>query len=79
MYGYLTIPHGRKLEKLPMIINPHGGPIGPRDDWGFNWETQLFASRGYAVLQLNFRGSAGTARVSRTRATASGAARCRTT
>lgn len=59
MYGYLTVPNGRKLEKLPMIINPHGGPIGPRDDASFNWETQMFASRGYAVLQLNFRGSGG--------------------
>jgi dipeptidyl aminopeptidase/acylaminoacyl peptidase len=60
LYGYLTIPKG-KLPKsnLPLIINPHGGPIGPRDNWGFNWEAQLFASRGYAVLQLNFRGSGG--------------------
>jgi dipeptidyl aminopeptidase/acylaminoacyl peptidase len=58
-YGYLTIPNGRKLEKLPMILNIHGGPIGPRDDWGFNWETQLLASRGYLVLQLNYRGSGG--------------------
>jgi dipeptidyl aminopeptidase/acylaminoacyl peptidase len=59
MYGYLTIPNGRKPENLPMIVNPHGGPIGPRDDWGFNWETQMFASRGYLVLQLNYRGSGG--------------------
>jgi dipeptidyl aminopeptidase/acylaminoacyl peptidase len=59
MYGYLTVPHGRKLENLPMILNVHGGPIGPRDDWGFNGETQLLASRGYLVLQLNYRGSGG--------------------
>jgi dipeptidyl aminopeptidase/acylaminoacyl peptidase len=59
MYGYLTIPNGRKPEKLPMVVNPHGGPIGPRDNWGFNWETQLLASRGYLVLQLNYRGSGG--------------------
>ena len=42
-----------------MIVNPHGGPIGPRDNWGFNPEAQLLASRGYAVLQVNFRGSGG--------------------
>jgi dipeptidyl aminopeptidase/acylaminoacyl peptidase len=59
MYGYLTVPKGAKLEKLPMIVHPHGGPIGPRDAWGFNWETQMLASRGYLVLQLNFRGSGG--------------------
>jgi dipeptidyl aminopeptidase/acylaminoacyl peptidase len=62
MYGYLTVPHGVDLKtarNLPMIVNPHGGPIGPRDYWGFNWETQMFASRGYLVLQLNFRGSGG--------------------
>jgi dipeptidyl aminopeptidase/acylaminoacyl peptidase len=59
LYGYLTIPNGSTGKNLPMIVNPHGGPIGPRDDWGFNWETQLFASRGYLVLQINFRGSGG--------------------
>ncbi len=59
VYGYLTIPQGSDGRNLPMIVNVHGGPIGPRDDWGFNWETQLFASRGYAVLQVNYRGSGG--------------------
>lgn len=60
LYGYLTIPKGISVKSnLPLIVNPHGGPIGPRDNWGFNWETQLFASRGYMVLQLNFRGSGG--------------------
>ncbi len=59
LHGYLTIPNGSDGKNLPMIVNPHGGPIGPRDDWGFNWETQLFASRGYLVLQVNFRGSGG--------------------
>lgn len=59
IYGYLTIPHGSDGKNLPMIVNPHGGPIGPRDDWAFNWETQLLASRGYAVLQVNYRGSGG--------------------
>ena len=59
VYGYLTLPHGSDGRNLPLIVNPHGGPIGPRDNWGFNPITQLFASRGYAVLQVNFRGSGG--------------------
>ncbi len=59
IHGYLTIPHGSNGRNLPLIVNPHGGPIGPRDNWGFNPEAQLFASRGYAVLQVNFRGSGG--------------------
>ena len=59
LHGYLTIPKGSDGRNLPMIVNPHGGPIGPRDDWGFNTESQLLASRGYAVLKVNFRGSGG--------------------
>jgi dipeptidyl aminopeptidase/acylaminoacyl peptidase len=60
IYGYLTIPNQSKEgKKVPLIINPHGGPYGPRDNWGFNPETQLFASRGYATLQVNYRGSGG--------------------
>ena len=60
LYGYLTIPQGAsKDNKVPLIINPHGGPYGIRDDWGFNPETQLFASRGYATFQINYRGSGG--------------------
>lgn len=58
LHGYVTLPAGGG-RNLPMIVNPHGGPIGPRDDWGFNGEAQLLASRGYAVLQVNFRGSGG--------------------
>ncbi len=57
--GYLTLPRGGDGKNLPLIVNPHGGPHGPRDYWGFNPETQLLASRGYAVLQVNFRGSGG--------------------
>ncbi len=56
--GYLTLPKVKNQTKLPVIINPHGGPWH-RDGWGFNPEVQLMASRGYAVFQMNFRGSTG--------------------
>ena len=57
--GYLTLPLDyKKGEKLPVVINPHGGPWA-RDNWGFNPEIQFLANRGYAVLQMNFRGSVG--------------------
>jgi dipeptidyl aminopeptidase/acylaminoacyl peptidase len=57
--GYLTMPPGQENAKgLPAILLPHGGPDA-RDEWGFNWLSQYYASRGYAVLQPNFRGSAG--------------------
>lgn len=59
VHAYLTLPNGSDDRNLPLIVNPHGGPIGPRDSWGFNPEAQLFASRGYATLQINFRGSGG--------------------
>ena len=59
LHGYLTVPRDSNGKNLPLIINPHGGPHGVRDDWGFNPEVQLFANRGYAVLQLNYRGSSG--------------------
>jgi dipeptidyl aminopeptidase/acylaminoacyl peptidase len=55
--GYLTLPPGSDGKDLPLIIHPHGGPFGPFDRWTFNPEVQLLASRGYAVLQPNFRGS----------------------
>ena len=57
IHGYLTLPPDSDGKNLPLIVNPHGGPFGPFDDWGFNSEVQLFANRGYAVLQVNFRGS----------------------
>ena len=58
IHGYLTLPLGRKAKNLPVVINPHGGPWF-RDTWGFNPEVQFLANRGYAVLQMNFRGSTG--------------------
>jgi dipeptidyl aminopeptidase/acylaminoacyl peptidase len=57
IHGYLTVPPGSDGKGLPLIVNVHGGPFGPYDSWGFDWEVQLLASRGYAVLQPNFRGS----------------------
>ncbi|MCL1702238.1 S9 family peptidase [Lysinibacillus sp. Bpr_S20] len=56
--GYLTLPKNKEAKNLPLIVNPHGGPWA-RDMWGFNPEVQLLANRGYAVLQMNFRSSAG--------------------
>ncbi|MFZ1688731.1 MAG: S9 family peptidase [Flavobacteriales bacterium] len=58
IHGYLTLPKGREAENLPVVVNPHGGPWA-RDEWGFNSEAQFLANRGYAVLQMNFRGSTG--------------------
>ncbi|MEP7249938.1 MAG: S9 family peptidase [Spartobacteria bacterium] len=58
IHGYLTLPLGREAKNLPVVINPHGGPWY-RDTWGFNPEVQFLANRGYAVLQMNFRGSTG--------------------
>jgi len=58
IHGYLTLPPKVTPKNIPVIVNPHGGPWH-RDDWGFNPEIQLMASRGYAVLQINFRGSTG--------------------
>lgn len=57
--GYITVPKTTDGKKVPLIINPHGGPFGVRDGWGYNPDTQFLASRGYAVVQVNFRGSGG--------------------
>lgn len=56
--GYLTLPVGSTGKNIPAIVMPHGGP-GARDEWEFDWLAQYYAHRGYAVLQPNFRGSAG--------------------
>lgn len=56
--GYLTLPPGKTAKGLPAIVLPHGGPSA-RDEWGFDWLSQYYAAMGYAVLQPNFRGSAG--------------------
>lgn len=56
--GYLTFPKGLEPKNLPVVVNPHGGPWA-RDEWGWNPEVQFLANRGYAVLQINFRGSTG--------------------
>jgi len=57
LHGYVTRPDGEGPS--PLVVLPHGGPEGVRDTWSYDWDVQLLASRGYAVLQLNFRGSGG--------------------
>jgi dipeptidyl aminopeptidase/acylaminoacyl peptidase len=56
--AYLTLPPGSDGKNLPAIVLPHGGPT-LRDEWSFDWLSQFFASRGFAVIQPNYRGSAG--------------------
>ncbi|MBN2382796.1 S9 family peptidase [bacterium] len=58
IHGYLTLPLHSAREKVPLIVHPHAGPQW-RNSWGFDARTQFFANRGYAVLQVNFRGSTG--------------------
>src|ERR1043166_700678 len=59
IHGYLTTPLDRPEKNLPLVLLVHGGPFGFRDVWGFDSEVQFLANRGYAVLQINYRGSGG--------------------
>ncbi len=56
--GYLTLPLGSKTTNLPVVVLPHDGPWR-RDTWGYSDEVQFLANRGYAVFQINYRGSTG--------------------
>jgi dipeptidyl aminopeptidase/acylaminoacyl peptidase len=58
LVSYLTLPVGVEPKNLPMVLDVHGGPWA-RDAWGFNPEAQWLANRGYAVLEVNYRGSTG--------------------
>ncbi|WP_229238204.1 alpha/beta hydrolase family protein [Dyella amyloliquefaciens] len=58
----LTLPPGAGEHNLPMVLLPHGGPYGVADDWFFDDDAQFLASRGYLVLQVNYRGSSGRGR-----------------
>jgi len=59
IHALLTRPADAEGKRVPMILHPHGGPFGIHDTWGYNKEVQFLASRGYAVLQPNYRGSGG--------------------
>ncbi|WP_457095677.1 prolyl oligopeptidase family serine peptidase [Lysobacter sp. P5_B9] len=59
LHGYLTTPKGSTGKGLPLVVMPHGGPFGVQDVWEFNDEAQMLSAAGYAVLQLNYRGSSG--------------------
>ncbi|HWF44652.1 MAG TPA: S9 family peptidase [Candidatus Kapabacteria bacterium] len=58
IHGYLTLPIGKEPKHLPVVVHPHGGPW-VRDRWTYDPEVQFLANRGYAVLQVNYRGSTG--------------------
>ena len=57
LHGYLTLPPGKGERNLPLVIHPHGGPFGIFDEWAFATDPQILAAAGYAVLQVNYRGS----------------------
>jgi len=59
LHAYLTRPWLSAKGPVPLVVHPHGGPFGIRDSWGFDREVQFLASRGYAVVQVNYRGSGG--------------------
>ena len=59
LHGYLTTPAGSTGKNLPLVVMPHGGPFGIQDVWHFDDDAQMLAQAGYAVLQVNYRGSGG--------------------
>lgn len=59
LYGYYTAPVGGSAGAKPLVVMPHGGPFGVSDNWSYDRDVQFLASRGYGVLQINYRGSGG--------------------
>lgn len=59
IFGYLTIPNIKPQKNMPLVVYPHGGPYGVADRWRWDRRAQMLASRGYLVMQVNFRGSGG--------------------
>ncbi|GAB1596439.1 alpha/beta hydrolase family protein [Lysobacter claricitrinus] len=59
VHGFLTRPKGSEGRRLPMVVYPHGGPFGVQDDGTFDKDVQMLAAAGYAVFQVNYRGSSG--------------------
>lgn len=57
LHGFVTRPRGSEGKRLPMVVMPHGGPFFVYDDGAYDMESQLLAAAGYAVLQVNYRGS----------------------
>lgn len=77
--GFVTLPAGSDGRNLPMVVLPHGGPYGIFDTWGFETEAQMLAAAGYAVMQVNFRGSGSRGRAFEQAGAREWGAGCRTT